>query len=152
MNTIYNYNDNDIPTFVEFCEFITEVNQDFVPPLLDRLDIEQFYSKIKLLANIITCRVNNKLVGLCVFYCNDTNTFQSYLTLIAISAQHRGKGIASQLCLRMEKSAATCGMTHLSMHTNNPIALHMYQHLGYSIINKSVIAKGITRYHLTRHI
>lgn len=153
MNTIYNYNNHDNSlTFDEFCQFVTQVNQDFVPPLLERIDIKQFYDKITSYANLITCRINNSLVGLCIFYCNDATSFQAYLSLIAVSGNHRGKGIASELCRLMETKSKSEGMTHLSMHTNSEIALNLYNKLGYSVIESAPIMGGLVRYKLKKQL
>lgn len=153
MNTTYNFNTHDnCLTYDEFTEFITHVSQDFVPPILERIEIKQFYDKITSLASIITCRKNNRLVGLCIFYCNDNITFQAYLNLIAVSSHHRGKGIASKLCHLMETKSKKEGMTHLSMHTNSEMALKLYNKLGYSVIESAPIMGGLVRYKLKKQL
>lgn len=48
----FNYCDIKLPYSI-FSSFIEDVDQDFIPPLLNRINIVDFYNKVNSLANLV---------------------------------------------------------------------------------------------------
>src|SRR5436190_21860381 len=76
---------------------LAKCNNDFVPPLSNKVDLE-LYSK-KIAENSVTFEawINDELVGLIAAYFNDLKQETGYITNVSTIKEYSGKGIASQL-------------------------------------------------------
>ena len=58
----------------DFEKFIIKISDDFMVPLLPRIDVHETYTKFKNLAVSVVCLESNKIVGLAATYCNNLET------------------------------------------------------------------------------
>lgn len=134
-----------------FFTFVQKVEQDFVPPFLERLDIVSFYNKINKLANIVGCYHKNELIGLCIFYANNLNTKKAYINFIAIDRNFRGRNIAGEILKIVFTSAKEAGMNTVGIHTNNIIAKECYIKNGFILKDSFFEEKyNVIRYYLEK--
>jgi GNAT superfamily N-acetyltransferase len=81
----------------DFVSFINLVSNDFVPPLLSRIDVHKYFSKINTYGRCVQCRCEGQLVGLIIFYCNNFDTDKAFVTFLAVLPEYRGMKISSIL-------------------------------------------------------
>lgn len=123
----------DLVGFDDFVSFLTAVEQDFVPPLLRRIDINEYYTKCRKNATFAVCRRNDEIIGLAVFYCNDTVKKKAYVTLFAVKREYRGHGIAKILLGNIADFSRQLGMEVVGLHTNNELAYKVYLKSGFEL-------------------
>lgn len=87
-------------SFEDFFIFLQAVEEDFVPPLLDRIDINAYYNKINEYATMVECYCQEELVGLIISYDNDVDSCRGYTTFCAVKGGYRGNNIAGKLLER----------------------------------------------------
>ena len=121
-------------SYKAFLSFIKDVEQDFVPPLLDRIDVETYYNKVNTYAAFIECYHDNDLVGLLISYVNNKETRKGFVTFIAVKNCYRGNGIAGNLLDKACEFAKYNGMSVLGIDTNNIIARDCYIKNGFKLI------------------
>lgn len=117
-----------------FHAFITKISNDFIPPLLPRIEIDCYYEKLRTLANAVVCLEREKVVGLAVTYCNNIDTKQAYIPFVGVDRDYRGCHIATTLIEKSKVCATQYGMSKIGIHTNNPHAKDLYIKCGFKII------------------
>lgn len=70
-------------------------NQEFVPPLEQRIDISIYSNKIFEKATLVEAWDNDLLIGLVAIYINQES--KSFITNVSVNSSHQGKGIAKEL-------------------------------------------------------
>ena len=133
----------------DFVSFLNLVSNDFVPPLLTRIDVYQYFSKINTYGRCIQCRYRGQLVGLIIFYCNNFDAVKAFVTFLAVLPEFRGKKISSTLIKKACKYAKDNNKTLIAIETNNEHAKDCYLHLDFSIINSEELSK-YTRYYMEK--
>lgn len=116
-----------------FCRFITKISDDFVPPLLPRIDIHDYYAKLKSLATIVVCMDEDNIVGLAATYCNNRDTKMAYTPLVGVDKDYGGRNIATEMMERTKIYAKQSGMKKIGIHTNNPYARDLYIKCGFKL-------------------
>lgn len=154
MNTSFEYCVDTELTLKAFSDFICAVSDDFVPPLLGRVDVPSYFEKIHTNAVVVTCSSREKeIIGLCAMYCNNTTQKVAYITLIAVLKGYRGQRIATKLLELSERKAKTLGMKKLGIHTNSNIALQCYLKVGYNIVEHHLLEEhNLVRYYLEKEV
>lgn len=114
-----------------FCRFVTKISDDFAPPLLPRIDIDDYYAKLKSLATIVLCMDEEYIVGLAATYCNNRETKMAYTPLVGVDKDYRGRHIATELMEITKVCAKQSGMKKIGIHTNNPHARDLYIKCGF---------------------
>ena len=114
-----------------FCRFITKISDDFVPPLLPRIDIDDYYAKLKSFATVVVCMDEDSIVGLAATYCNNRDTKMAYTPLVGVDKNYRGRHIATELMEKTIACAKHSGMKKIGIHTNNPHARDLYIKCGF---------------------
>lgn len=148
----FNYCDIKLPYSI-FSSFIEEVDQDFIPPLLNRINIIDFYNKVNSLANLVGCYYNKELIGLCVFYANNHDTQKAYITFLAVKKNFRGKNIAGEILKVACANAKKLGMNNVGIHTNNIIAKECYIKNGFILKDSFFEEKyNVIRYYLEKSL
>ena len=115
----------------DFEKFIIKISDDFMVPLLPRIDVHETYTKFKNLAVSVVCLESNKIVGLAATYCNNLETRKGYTTFVGADKEYRGNHIGTNLMLLTIDEARKKGMEYIGVHTNNPIAKRMYENIGF---------------------
>lgn len=122
------------PTIQELYSFLESINSDFNPPLTNKVNFFDFIKKITEKAVLITQKSDNKIVGLTVLYCNNVKERKAYISLVGVLKEYRGLGIAKNMLNKAITYAQKQNFTVLGIHSNNPIAILLYQSLGFCII------------------
>lgn len=114
-------------------EFLEEIDKDFTPPLSLKVDLDEFVDKIMDKAELIILNGDKGLIdGLVVLYCNDIVGRKGYISLLGVRKSIRNQGIANRLMIQAINKARESGMQFLGIHSNNPVALHLYKKIGFN--------------------
>lgn len=126
-----------------FLSFIKDVEKDFVPPLLERIDVETYFNKVNTYAAFIECYDDNELAGLLISYVNNKETRKGFVTFIAVKERYRGNGIAGNLLDKACEFAKRNGMSLMGIDTNNIIARDCYIKNGFKLIESHKIENSL---------
>lgn len=117
---------------------LKEVDLEFHPNLSKKTDLHVFAKKA---IEIAHCEYEEdetgNLKGLVVGYNNDIQNGYSYISLVAVSPNCRKQGIAKKLITQF--IAYTKNLIYIQkigIHTNNNIALMLYQNIGFEIVSE----------------
>ena len=137
----------------DFSDFISETDQDFVPPLCSRVNINDYYSKLCNKAEILLCLDSKRIVGMIAFYCNDVVTKEVYVTFIAVLPEYRGNSIASNLLERAVDVSLTYGMRKIKIDTNSNAAYRCYLKNGFHLKKTTFLSEyNLNRYFLEKEL
>ena len=117
-------------------EFLIRIDMDFCPPLSRKVVLADYVCKIQSKAELIMEWSGKELAGLTVLYCNDSDRRFAYIPLVGVSSFCRGKGVASKMLQLSIQVASIRGFRILGIHSNNPIAIHLYKKLGFEEISR----------------
>ena len=94
---------------------------------------DDYAAKILTNAEVFFCLSGGKIVALIAFYCNDFESRQAYVTMLAVNRDHRRRGFAERLLLAAIAHAREAGFRSmkLAVHTANEGALGLYCKLGF---------------------
>lgn len=147
---IFNYRIEKLP-YKAFLSFIKDVEKDFIPPLLERIDVETYYQKVNTHAAFIECYDDNELAGLLISYVNNMETRKGFVTFVAVKERYRGNGIAGNLLDKACELAKRNGMSVLGIDTNNIIARDCYIKNGFNLIESHRLENSLLeRFYLER--
>lgn len=122
----------------EIAEHLLLCDADFVPPLSDRVDLNDYAQKIARKAMRFEAWSNDTLVGLVAAYCNDQMNHIAYITSVSVLKAWTGKGIATRLVHHCIEYARAMGMrqVRLEVACDNKQAVRLYAKSGF-IADKS---------------
>ena len=143
----------DLINFDEFVQFLNAVEQDFVPPLLKRINVFEYYNKCRSKAAFAVCRQEDEIVGLVVFYCNDVLKKEAFAVLLAVKKEWRGNAIAKALLDCAASFSKQHGMEMMGLYTSSEIACRAYIKSGFEV--KSAVDlenMNLKRYYMERCI
>lgn len=149
MNDKFTLIENEKLSEEDFVSFINLVSNDFVPPLLSRIDVHKYFSKINTYGRCVQCRCEGKLIGLIIFYCNNFDTDKAFVTFLAVLPEYRGMKVSSILINKVCTCARDNNKIILAIETNNEHAKDCYLHLDFLIINKQELP-NYTRYYMEK--
>lgn len=114
---------------------LQECNEDFSPPLNERVKLSDFGNKINNNAITFCAKDKNKLVGLISCYFN--NGSYGFINHISVLSKYKGLGIAKTLmnmCIdyAIENSYS---LINLKVSSDNEVAIKLYIKLGFEIID-----------------
>ncbi len=117
----------------EIYSHLKECNENFIPPLEEKVNIMN-YSK-KIFENAITFEAWNEkiLVGLIAAYLNDTENKSGFITNVSTIKSYMGKGIANELmkmCINYSKNY-NFKEINLEVSSKNADALNLYLKYGF---------------------
>lgn len=114
---------------------LEEVDAEFAPPLSQRLSIPAYVDKMIANAVILPLFECGELLAFVGMYCNDPTRRKAYISMVATSADGRGKGIASSLVNHAIAFAGRSGFDELSLevYRSNTAALNLYRKLGFVV-------------------
>lgn len=150
MNMVFKYSIQPID-YQEFYSFLKDVEQDFVPPLLERINAEDFHTKLTSFGKFVQCRFEDSLVGLITFYANNKETKIGFVPFIAVKKEFRGNNIAGQLLSIAADESKNAGMSVFAIDTNNEIAKQCYRKNGFVVTKTHPVEEyNLTRYYLEK--
>lgn len=114
-------------------EYVKSTSEDFIPPLVGRVDIDTWTEKIYNNGYVILSLFKGTIVGAIFFYANDEINKMAYVSYLSVNSEFRSQGIASELLRLCFHKSSENGMTEIGVHTHNPKALRLYQKIGFEV-------------------
>jgi len=108
---------------------------NFVPPLNERANINNYTRKIVSKSTRFEAWSNGELVGLVAVYCNDQKNLIAYITSVSVLKKWTGKGIATCLISRCIVHAKTSGMRQIDLEVanDNTAVIRLYKKSGFVV-------------------
>ena len=118
---------------LEIAKHLLHCDADFIPPLSNRVDINNYAQKIASRATKFEAWSGDTLVGLVAAYCNDQENRLAYITSISVLREWMGQGIAANLLKQCITHAKDSGMRQISLEvaSNNQPAIGLYEKNGF---------------------
>lgn len=114
--------------------FLKEIDNDFSPSLSEKVVLSDYVDKILKKACLVIESYKDDICGLIVLYCNDFINKKAYISLVGVAPKYRNRGIAKMMIEKAIHIAANKEMEIIGIHSNNSIAIHMYEKFGFKII------------------
>lgn len=149
MSTI-EYSFLDIENKADFVCFLQEINSLFVPALDTKTDLTSFSNKILTLGHVLVASLNGIAIGACCFYTNDFINNKAYISLLGVKPAYSGQHVATEMLSLVVKYIKSTKMRTIAIHTNNPIAKHIYEKNGFVVLYSE--QTDPVRYYLERNI
>jgi len=117
----------------EIAEHLSRCDADFVPPLSDRVGINDYAKKIASKATRFEAWSGGTLVGLVAAYCNDREKGIAYITSVSVLREWIGKGNSARLISQCIEHAKVAGMRQISLEvaSDNAPAIRLYEKNGF---------------------
>lgn len=154
---IYNIRIEDIRdthfSHSDLMEYFLIVNDNFNPTLLERItdksnviDLDNYLFKILKLGETRLAIIEDKIVGIIVFYSNDLISKTAYIPLLTVIKNFQGMGISTKLLSSSIEFIKNRGMKTIRVNTweDNFAALALYTKFGFEVIsqmNKDILLK-----------
>ena len=109
-------------------------NDFFIPPLSERVVIDDYARKIFENADRFEAWAGGILVGLVAVYCNDIKLKVAYITSVSVLPSWQGKGIASQLINKCLVYIKSLGFERVELEADqkNKAAIFLYKKYGFN--------------------
>lgn len=117
----------------EICFHLKECDDNFSPPLHERVDIEKYSKKIFEKAITFEAWADHLLIGLLAAYFNDHISHSGFITCVSVLKNFMGAGIASELLPRCIEYARQHHFIHITLEVskdNNP-AIGLYKKFNF---------------------
>lgn len=115
-----------------------ELDKDFDPTLSSIINISNYAEKIKNNAKIMSYFDNGNLVAFIAFYCNDLETRIGFMSMLAVSKNNQGKGLARSLIkssIDLLKNE-NFNRYRLEVFKTNNKAINLYKKMGFEVISE----------------
>lgn len=109
--------------------------------LLRSINLTEYFLKIDKKCQWIKWYINEELVGVIAYYCNDLVSKIAYITLVLVDAEYRGRGIAKMMLekLFLDVKLKDFNQCHLEVNSQNFNAYNLYRNLGFRILKEKSI-------------
>jgi len=118
-------------------EHLEACDNDFVPPLSQRIDLLTYSEKLAQYATNFEAWNDHKiLVGLVSVYMNDLDMKTAFISSVSVCPEYTGLGIAKRLISESIKEAKHKGFEQLKLEVNqfNVPAIKLYNAFGFDIM------------------
>ncbi|HEY4898423.1 MAG TPA: GNAT family N-acetyltransferase [Candidatus Nanopelagicaceae bacterium] len=117
---------------------LTSVDADFDPPLSTRISIPEYAEKIHKNATIFSTHQGGELIAFIALYCNTPNKLTAYMTMLAVSRNHRNNGLASNLLETSIRFLKKLGfrILRLEVYKSNSNAINLYENFGFKKVDE----------------
>lgn len=117
----------------DYIRFLKNVDKDFPIPLSKKIKIDEYVEKLISTANVIVEKDNGKIIGMVAGYIDNSIEEISYISIVAVQKEYRGKSIAKKLLQKYidECKEKNLKGVHLYTHKTNITALTMYKNFGF---------------------
>jgi ribosomal protein S18 acetylase RimI-like enzyme len=117
----------------EMAKHLLYCDADFIPPLSNRVDINNYAKKLASRATKFEAWSDDRLVGLVAAYCNDQESRIAYITSVSVLREWMGQGIAANLLKQCITHAKDSGMQQICLEvaSNNQPAIALYEKNGF---------------------
>ncbi|RTR05329.1 GNAT family N-acetyltransferase [Halomonas nitroreducens] len=98
-------------------------------------DVDAYVKKLVSMAEILTHYSRGRMIGCIAYYCNNSQTRTAFLSLIIVSPESRGSGLADVLLDQAIGWARKNQMEALALEVRkgNERALHFYENRGFEV-------------------
>lgn len=119
----------------EIVEHLRTCDADFIPPLSNRVVINDYAKKIVSKATRFEAWTDGTLVGLVAAYCNDQEKRIAYITSVSVLREWHRKAIAARLINDCIEHARVLGMRQISLEVDvdNKHAIKLYEKYGFVV-------------------
>lgn len=125
--------------------------QDVFPHLMDKIsNLEDYAEKLSELAYVYSAEKNGESVGILIFYANDSESKEAYISLIGVKKENERKGIGKALldyCFKLSRKHGMCKI-RLEVDKDNSNAIKFYKKNGFSFCN----ATGHNSFYMQKEI
>lgn len=100
--------------------------------------IEKMSLKFSEYATVLAMYYGDNLIAFSSFYCNDQESKQAFLSMIAVSRGFEGKGYGRTMLKVVEQNCIKSGMTALvlEVNKNNSNAINFYEKNGFVFLSR----------------
>ena len=120
-------------------ELLEDIGEDFIPPLSDTLNIEEYSKKMSHKSTIFSVYDEGKLVAFMSVYCNDLENKIAYGTMLAVVKTHRVYGLGPNLIKTtvdfLKKKSFK--VFRLEIYKSNPRVITLYKRLKFQIVQET---------------
>lgn len=112
---------------------------DFMPNIEAYIeDLDVYVDKIIQNAERIEYWDNDKLIGIAAFYANNQQTHEAFITMIGVSSDYNGQGIAKKLLERVVNHCKEIEFNRLLLEVrkDNKAAIGLYEKFGFSLFKE----------------
>lgn len=115
--------------------FLCKIDKRLPVSLSSRVNINEYAIKVIERGIVLCVEHATGIIGAILFYANDFNNKQAYLTLIATLEEYENRGVGHCLMSAMEKVVKDKGLKtiHLDTDVSNKKAIEFYCKNGYHI-------------------
>jgi ribosomal protein S18 acetylase RimI-like enzyme len=115
---------------------LKECDSGFKPPLSDRVDIVAYSEKLHANAERFEAWIDDRLVGMVAAYTNLQDR-SGFITNVSVTADVRGKGIASSLVSQYLRYAQEQNLKSIALEVgkDNAAAIRLYEKLGFTMLS-----------------
>lgn len=113
---------------------------DIFPRLTDKIsNIDEYAEKLRDFANVYVAKNNSENVGILVFYANDKESKEAYISLIGVKRGNTRNGIGKELLGCCNEISRKCGMSKIKLEVDqdNMNAIKFYKKNGFSFVSRS---------------
>lgn len=137
----YHLNKATVPVIIEY---LLHCDDYFIPPLSQRVKIDNYARKMANKAMRFEAWSNDRLIGFVAAYCNDKENRIAFITTVSVLKARMDEGIASNLLEKCIDYANTSGMEKISLEVacNNTAAIKLYEKNGFVMgqLNEQCVA------------
>lgn len=115
--------------------FLNNVDLLFPIPRSEKVDIREYVKKVLAIGKIFVCIYEDTIVGINLFYANDSKTKQAWISTLVVNEEFKSKGIGTNLIDKMKEYCLEKGMNEIFLYThkNNKRAIEFYIKNGFEI-------------------
>ena len=126
----YHLNKATVPVIVDH---LLHCDDDFIPPLSNRVKINDYAIKISSKATRFEAWSGGRLVGFVAAYCNNSDTRMAFITTVSVLKARMGEGIASRMLRQCVDYTNASGMEQIKLvvDCNNRAAIRLYKKIGF---------------------
>lgn len=119
----------------DLVSFLKRIDSRLPVPLTARVDLQDFAEKVIRHGNPLVIYEGDTIAAAALFYSNDQQTRNAYLTLLVTDEAYEGRGYARVLMAQAERIAAAAGMQwfYLDTQLTNHHAIAFYSQQGWTI-------------------
>lgn len=119
----------------QILDFLERINNEYPVSLIEKIDFQEYITKVFKFGFILEAKVNNSIVGILTFYANNHREKEGVISLIGVLNKYRRFGIASKLYLKSFEIMKEEGMVKVFTftHKDNYESIKFHEKLGFYI-------------------
>lgn len=120
--------------------YLRLVDADFGVPLSSKTNLDEYATKLLQNGKVIVAVEDNQIIALVGCYCNDLVHRIAYIPILSTSLYARGRGLAKSMVELALLECQRVGMNSVKVDSINPVAIRVYQKVGFQIVDEDMIA------------